>query len=58
MQSASRKYSEEGFLADIYMVIELNGDIIEVNLDEAKWTTVMDGQWKIQPAKPTVSQQL
>ena len=28
--------------------------MIEVALDVAKWTKVMDGQWEIQPAQPMV----
>ena len=37
------------------MVVELDGDVIRVDLDAAKWIEVMDGQWAIQLAKPTVS---
>ena len=37
------------------MVVELDGDVIRVNLDAAKWIKVMDGQWEVQLAKPTVS---
>ena len=36
-------------------MIELAGDVIEVALEVAKWTKVMDGQWEIQPAQPKVS---
>ena len=28
--------------------------MIEVALDVAKWTKVMDGQWEIHPAQPMV----
>ena len=38
-------------------MIQVVGDGIEVALDVAKWTRVMDGEWEIQPAQPMVSQQ-
>ena len=54
----AEKYPEEqGFLAGCYQVVELDGpaDVIEVGLERAQWTKVMDGRWEIQPAKSTVS---
>lgn len=37
-------------------MIEVAGDGIEVALDVAKWTRVMNGEWEIQPAQQMVSQ--
>ena len=55
-QHASHEYPEEDFLAGCHKVIELLlvEDVIEVALDVAKWTEVMDGQWEIQSAQPMV----
>ena len=53
----NKKYPEQqGFCAGCYQVVELDGNVIKVSLERAKWTKVMDGQWEIQPAKSTVSQ--
>jgi hypothetical protein len=30
--------------------------MIQIDIDKRKWTEVMDGQWKIYPIKPAVSQ--
>ena len=30
--------------------------MIQIDLDKRKWTEVMDGQWKLYPIKPVVSQ--
>ena len=48
----------DGFHAGYYKVIELDGNVIKVGLEKAKWTKVMDDQWEIHPAQPMVSQQL
>ena len=37
------------------MVIQLLGEVIEVALEVAKWTKVMNGHWEIHPAKPKVN---
>ena len=50
----SREYPKVDFLAGCHKVVELAGDVIEVALDAAKWTKVMDGQWEIQPVQPMV----
>ena len=54
LQDISRKYPEDTFFAGCHRVIEIEGKEIEVALDTAKWTKVMDGQWEIHPAQPTV----
>ena len=54
LQNISQKYPEDSFFAGCHRVIEIEGKEIEVALDRAKWTTVMDGQWEILPAQPTV----
>ena len=56
IQYVSTKYPEDGFHDGCYQVIELDGDVIKIGLDKAKWTKVMDGQWELQPAKPMVCQ--
>ena len=48
-------YPKDEFLTGCHKVVELAGDVIEVKLDAAKWTRVMDGQWEIHPAQPKVS---
>ena len=54
----SKKYPEQqGFIADYYQVVELDGNAIRVDLPKAKWTELMDGQWEIHPKKAVVSQQ-
>ena len=55
LQHISQQYPEVSFFAGCHKVVQMVGDIIEVELDAAKWTKVMDGQWEIQPAQPTVS---
>ena len=54
LQHISQYYPEDAFLAGCHRVIEIEGEKIEVVLDKAKWTTVMDGEWEIHPAQPTV----
>ena len=54
----SKKYPEDSFHDGVHQVIQLDGDVIKVGLEKAKWTKVMDDQWEIHPAKPMVSQQL
>ena len=54
LQHISRQYPEDTFLAGYHRVVEIEGKEIEVVLDEAKWTRVMDGQWEILPAEPIV----
>ena len=54
LQHISQHYPEDSFLAGCHMVVEVEGEVIEVQLDAAKWTKVMDGQWEIQPAQPMV----
>ena len=54
LQDISRKYPEDTFLAGCHRVIEIEGKEIVVALDTAKWTKVMDDEWEIHPAQPTV----
>jgi hypothetical protein len=54
LQHVSQQYPEESFFAGFHKIIEIEGKVIEVVLDAAKWTKVMDGQWEILPAQPTV----
>ena len=54
LQHIRKQYPEDSFLAGCYRVVEIEGKVIEVVLDAAKWTKVMDGQWEIQPAQPMV----
>ena len=54
LQYISHHYPEDTFLAGCHRVVEIEGKIIEVVLDTAKWTKVMDGQWEIHPAQPMV----
>ena len=54
LQHVSQKYPEDSFLAGCHRVIEIEGKEIEVALDIANWTTVMNGQWEIHPAQPMV----
>ena len=54
LQHISQHYPEDSFLAGCHMVVEVEGEVIEVVLDAAKWTKVMDGQWEIQPTQPMV----
>ena len=52
------KYPEQqGYHPGCYQVVELEGAVIQVDLDKGKWTKVMDGQWEIHPKKSVVSQQ-
>ena len=53
-QHAGQKYPEDSFLAGCHKVVELAGEVIEVALDAATWTKVMDGKWELQPAQPMV----
>ena len=54
----SKKYPEQqGFIADCYQVVELDGNAIRVDLVQGKWTKLMDGQWEIHPKKTVVSSQ-
>ena len=55
LQHVSQKYPEDSFVAGCHKVIEIVGEEIEVALDAAKWTKVMDGEWEIQPAQPMVN---
>ena len=53
----NEKYPEQrGYHADCHQVIQLDGDVIEIGLERAKWTKVMDNHWEIYPVKPVVSQ--
>ena len=54
LQDISREYPEDSFHAGCHRVIEIEGKEIEVALDTAKWTKVMDGEWEILPAQPMV----
>ena len=54
LQHISQKYPEDSFHAGCHRVIQIEGKEIDVALDTAKWTTVMDGRWEIHPAQPTV----
>ena len=54
LQHVSRKYPEDKFLAGYHKVVEIEGEVIEVALEEQVWTRVMDGQWEIYPAEPSV----
>jgi hypothetical protein len=55
LQHLSQKYPEDSFLAGCHSVVEIEGKIIEVALDAAKWTKVMDAdQWEIHPSQPVV----
>jgi hypothetical protein len=54
LQRIRQQYPEDRFLAGSHKVVEIEGNVIEVALDVIKWTKVMDGQWEILPAQPTV----
>ena len=54
LQHISQHYPEDSFLAGCHRVVEIEGKVIKVVLDAAKWTEIMDGQWEIQPAQPMV----
>ena len=54
LQHVSRMYPEDRFLAGYHRVVEIEGEVIKVALDEREWTKVMDGQWEIYPAQPIV----
>ena len=54
LQHISQKYPEDKFFAGCHRVVEIEGKEIEVALDAATWTKVMDGQWEILPAQPIV----
>ena len=54
LQDISWKYHEDTFLAGCHRVIKIEGEKIEVALDTAKWTKVMDDRWEILPAQPMV----
>jgi hypothetical protein len=52
----TEKYPEQrGYHAGCHQVVEVDGDIIEVGFETAKWIKVMDSQWEIFPIKPSVS---
>jgi hypothetical protein len=57
LQHISQQYPEDRFLVGCHKIIEIEGKVIEVELDAAKWTKVMDGWWEIQPSQPTVCNQ-
>ena len=55
LQYISQNYPKNEFFAGCYTIIEIEGKVIEVVLDTAKWTKVMDAdQWEIHPAQPRV----
>ena len=54
MQHIKQQYLEDNFFLDRDMVVEIEGEVIEVALDAATWTKVTDGQWEILPTQPTV----
>ena len=54
LQHISQYYPKDSFLAGCHRVVQIEGKEIEVALDEAKWTSVMDGQWEILPTQPIV----
>jgi hypothetical protein len=54
LQHISQRYPEDSFLPGCHKVVQIVGEEIEVELDAAQWTKVMDGQWEILPAQPTV----
>jgi hypothetical protein len=54
LQHVRQQYPKDGFLTGCHRVVQIAGEIIQVALDTAKWTKVMDGQWEIQPAQPMV----
>ena len=54
LQDVSRKYPEDTFFAGCHRVIQIEGEKIEIALDTAKWTKVMDDEWEIHPAQPSV----
>ena len=53
-QHLSQQYPGDSFLAGCHKVIQMVGEVIEVVLDVATWTKVMNGQWKIHPSQPMV----
>ena len=53
-QHISQQYAGDSFLAGCHKVVQMVGEVIEVVLDTAKWTKVMDGQWEIHPSQPMV----
>ena len=55
MQHLLKMYKENEFTASIYVAIWLDGDKIQVGLDQTRWTEVMEGQWALRPQKPVVS---
>jgi hypothetical protein len=54
LQHITKQYPEDKFLAGCHIILEIESKVIEVALDVAKWTKVMDGQWEIQPVQPVV----
>ena len=50
-------YEENNFFAKPHTAIDiqLDGDEIQVGLDQTTWTEVMEGQWALRPQKPVVS---
>ena len=54
LQHISQKFPEDKYIAGCHRIVEIEGKEVEVELDEAKWTSVMDGQWEILPAEPIV----
>ena len=55
LQHVGQKYPEDSFVTGCHKVIEIVGEEIEVALEAAKWTKVMDGEWEIQPVQPMVN---
>lgn len=54
MQHLNKTYEENKFIAAQYRGIQLDGDKIQVDLDQTMWTEVMEGQWALRPQKPMV----
>ena len=56
LQHLSQQYPENSlkFLPGCHKVVQIAGEVIEVDLDAARWTRVMNDQWEIQPAQPLV----
>ena len=53
-QHISQQYPEDIFLPGCHKVVQMVGEVIEVVLDVAVWTRVMDDQWEIHPSQPMV----
>jgi hypothetical protein len=54
LQHVSQQYPEDSFLPGCHKVVQIAGGVIEVALDAAQWTEVMNGRWELQPAQPMV----